>query len=85
MPNTVDTQCPELRSCVARTATPRGHLGTVPVLQPYRLVLEQKDLHSTLKVLSSECLQTFCFQDEVLTFDHPGDLIFDSEFFVSGI
>ena len=46
---------------------------------------EQKDLHSTLKVLSSECLPTFCFQDEVLTFGHPGDLIVDSGFFVSGI
>jgi hypothetical protein len=46
---------------------------------------EQKDLHSGLKVLSSECLPTFCIQDEVLTFDHPGDLIVDSEFFVSGI
>ena len=46
---------------------------------------EQKDIHSTLKDLSSECLPTFCFQDEVLTFDHPGDLIVDSEFFVSGI
>ena len=46
---------------------------------------EQKDIHSGLKDLSSECLPTFCFQDEVLTFDHPGDLIVDSEFFVSGI
>ena len=61
---------------MARTATP---------LQPYRLVLEQKDLLSGLKDLSSECLPTFCFQDEVLTFDHPGDLIVDSGFFVSGI
>ena len=53
---------------------------------PYRsTVLEQKDLHSGLMVLSSECLPTFCFQDEVLTFDHPGDLIVDSKFYVSGI
>ena len=50
-----------------------------------RTVLEQKDIHSGLKDLSSECLPTFCFQDEVLTFDHPGDLIVDSELFVSGI
>ena len=50
-----------------------------------RTVLEQKELHSGLKDLSSECLPTFCFQDEVLTFDHPGDLIVDSGFFVSGI
>ena len=46
---------------------------------------EEKDIHSGLKDLSSECLQTFCFQDEVSTFDHPGDLIVDSEFYVSGI
>jgi hypothetical protein len=57
-------------------------------LEPHLFLItpsEQKDIYSGLKDLSSECLQTFCFQDEVLTFDHPGDLIVDSEFFVSGI
>jgi hypothetical protein len=58
---------------------------TAKQLQPCMIVLEQKDIHSGLKDLSSEYLPTFCFQDEVLTFGHPGDLIVDSEFFVSGI
>ena len=50
-----------------------------------RTVLEQKDLLSGLKVLSSERLPTFCFQDEVLIFDQLKDLIVSSKFFFLGI
>ena len=60
-------------------------LITPNTIRVARTVLEQKDIHSGLKDLSSECLPTFCFQDGVYIFDHPGNLIVDSEFFVPGI